>query len=184
MIPIAAVAVACSRHSRGCCSGRPRAASRVGCWAPSFPRATTTQVIEMLKQLPHHSVAHRRRRSGQCPSALRPVAESGVRPSRQVLAACALLTLVLSVRAPSQALAPRLDGPWPGSGSVALGITASTPGGPGLTLDIGIAGPLSAHGRMLGLLWGTVARGAGLGVDLLRSDMARVYGTALVGEIR
>lgn len=72
---------------------------------------------------------------------------------------------------------------WPGSGTLALGASLSSPGGPGATLDVAVIGPLALRGRWSGL-WGTVTRGAGLGVDLLRAEVVRAYASGLVGEVR
>lgn len=79
---------------------------------------------------------------------------------------------------PSQAQAQ-----WPGSGSIALGVSLSSPGGPGVTVDVGVLGPVALRARWSGL-WGTVTRGAGLGVDLLRAQAVRSYAMGLVGEVR
>lgn len=65
-----------------------------------------------------------------------------------------------------------------------VGISLSTPGGPGITLDYRIWGPLELRGRWYGLAWGTGGRGLGVGLDLLHSSVMNVSAMGLWGEVR
>jgi hypothetical protein len=62
-------------------------------------------------------------------------------------------------------------------------LSLSSPGGPGLTADYTLFGPIAVSGRLLGTFV-MVARGAGVSVTLLRADAVRLYATGFVGEIR